>query len=175
MHARRRPPPDLFQESPMKSLFRNARPLVAGAIVLALLASGGCRWFRGSDYTRSAEQRPLEVPPDLDRPMTDNQLPLPSSEGLGGTGPSPVGFVVADSPENVWPRLGAALAGIEGVVVTGQAQALGSYDVAYQGQNFLLRIENTAGQSRISAISPTGQVLRAGPASILLDELRTRL
>ena len=159
----------------MNSLFRNARPLVAGAIVLALLASGGCRWFRGSDYTRSAEDHPLEVPPDLDRPATDNQLPLPASTGLGGTGPVPVGFVVADSPENVWPRLGVALAGIQGVVVTGQAQSLGSYDVSYQGQNFLVRVESTGGQSRISAISPAGVVLRAGPASILMDQLRTKL
>ena len=159
----------------MNSLMRNAKPLVAGAIVLALLASSGCRWFRSSDYTRSAEERPLEVPPDLDRPMTDNQLPLPSAAGLGGTGPSPIGFVVADSPENVWPRLGAALAGTEGVVVTGQAQSLGSYDVSFQGQNFLVRIENTAGQSRISAISPTGQALRAGPASILLEQLKGKL
>jgi uncharacterized lipoprotein len=159
----------------MKSLMRNARPLVAGAIVLALLASSGCRWFRSSDYTRSAEQRPLEVPPDLDRPSTDNQLPLPSAAGLGGSGPAPAGFVVADTPENVWPRLGAALAGIEGVVVTGQAQALHSYDVSYQGQSFLLRVETTAGQSRISAISPTGIVLRAGPAAVLMDQLRTRL
>jgi uncharacterized lipoprotein len=158
----------------MNSLMRNARPLVAGAIVLALLASSGCRWFRGSDYTRSAEDRPLEVPPDLDRPSTDNQLALPSSEGLGGTGPVPAGFVVADSPENVWPRLGAALASVEGVVITGQAQSLGSYDVSYQGQNFLVRVETTAGQSRISAISPSGIVLRAGPASVLLDQLRTK-
>ena len=159
----------------MKSLMRNAQPLVAGAIVLALLASSGCRWFRSSDYTRSAEDRPLEVPPDLDRPTTDNQLPLPSSEGLGGTGPVPAGFVVADTPENVWPRLGAALAGTEGVVVTGQSQALASYDVTYQGQSFLVRVESTGGQSRISAISPIGQVLRAGPASILMDQLRTKL
>jgi uncharacterized lipoprotein len=159
----------------MKSPIRIAQPLVAGAIVLALLASGGCRWFRSSDYTRSVEDRPLEVPPGMDQPNTANQLAMPTAQGLGGTGPAPAGFVVADSPENVWPRLGAALAGIEGVVVTGQAQALGSYDVAYQGQNFLVRIENTAGQSRISAISPSGQVLRAGPGSILLEQLKGKL
>jgi len=159
----------------MNSTLRIARPLLAAAIVVALLASGGCRWFRGSDYTRSVEDRPLEVPPDMDQPNTGNQLPMPTSAGIGGTGPAPAGFVVADSPANVWPRLGAALASVQGVVVTGQAQSLGSYDVSYQGQNFLVRVEDTAGQSRISAISASGQVLRAGPASILLDQIKTKL
>jgi uncharacterized lipoprotein len=158
----------------MNSPFRMARPLVAAAIVVALVSAGGCRWFRGSDYTRSVENRPLEVPPDLDMPSSQNALPMPASKG-GGTGPAPAGFVVADSPENVWPRLGAALATIDGVVVTGQSQAVGSYDVSYQGQSFLLRVESTAGQSRLSAISPAGVVLRAGPASVLLDQLRGKL
>lgn len=159
----------------MNSLLRNARPLLAGAIVVALLASSGCRWFRSSDYTRSVENRPLEVPPDLDRPATDNALPIPAASALGGNAPSVAGFVVADSPENVWPRVGTALAGIEGVTIVSQAQAVGSYDVSYQGQNFLVRVENTAGQSRIFAISATGIVLRAGPGSALLDLLRARL
>ena len=158
----------------MNSPFRMARPLVAAAIVVALVSAGGCRWFRGSDYTRSVENRPLEVPPDLDVPSSQNALPMPASQGTAGQ-PAPAGFVVADSPENVWPRLGAALATIDGVVVTGQSQAVGSYDVSYQGQNFLIRIENTAGQSRVSAIGANGQVLRAGPASILLDQLRGKL
>ena len=159
----------------MKSSFR-IQPLLAGAIALALTTAGGCGWFKThNDYVRSVENRPLEVPPGLDAPETSNQLPLPSSQNLGANAPSPVGFVVPDSPEIVWPRVGAALAGMEGVTLNGSAKALGSYDVGYQGQNFLLRIENTAGQSRISAISATGQVLRAGPASILLEKLRSKL
>ena len=160
----------------MKSMLRTVSPLLAGAIALALTTAGGCGWFRThNDYVRSAENRPLEVPPDLDAPETSNQLPLPSAQNLGGNAPSPIGFVVADSPANVWDRIGTALAGIEGVTITGKAQSLSSYDVAYQGQNFLVRIEDTAGQSRITAISPSGQVLRAGPASILLEKLRAKL
>jgi uncharacterized lipoprotein len=159
----------------MNSLLRNARPLLAGAIVMALLASSGCRWLHGSDYTRSVENRPLEVPPDLDVPASNNALPLPAASSVGGSAQAPVGYVVADTPGNTWTKMGAALATIPGVTVVGQAQALGTYDVAYQGQNFVIRVENTAGQSRVSAISPTGQVLRAGPASVLLDELHGKL
>jgi len=81
----------------------------------------------------------------------------------------------SSSPESTWTRIGAALATIDGVTVVGTAQSLGSYDVSYQGQNFLIRIENTAGQSRVSAIGANGQVLRAGPASILLDQLKAKL
>jgi uncharacterized lipoprotein len=159
----------------MNSLLRNARPLLAGAIVVALLSSSGCRWFHGSDYTRSVESRPLEVPPDLNLPSTANAMTLPTPTGLGTGTPAPAGFVVADSPESTWNRIGAALATIDGVTVVGQAQTLGSYDVSYQGQNFLVRIENTAGQSRVSAINAAGIVLRAGPASILLEKLRAKL
>ena len=159
----------------MNSLLRNARPLLVGAIVVALLASSGCRWFGGSDYKRSVENRPLEVPPDLDAPATIGAMPLPATSGLGSNAPAPAGFVVAESPENTWPRLGAALATIEGVSIVGQSQTTGSYDVSYQGQNFLLRIENTAGQSRISAISPAGVALRAGPGAILIEQLRGKL
>jgi uncharacterized lipoprotein len=159
----------------MNSPLRNARPLLAGAIVAALLASTGCHWFSGSDYRRSVESRPLEVPPDLDAPATANAMPLPAAAGLGASSRAPVGFVVADTPANTWSRIGTALATIDGVTVVGQAQTMGSYDVSFQGQNFLLRVEDTAGQSRVSALGPNGQVLRAGPASILLEQLRAKL
>ena len=159
----------------MNSVMRIVRPLLGSAIVVALVASTGCHWFRNSDYQRSAEHRPLEVPPDMDQPSTDNQLPLPAEGGTGSAAPSAIGFVVADSVENVWTRLGPALAGIEGVTINGQAESLRSVDVSFQGQSFLVRLENTAGQTRVSALSPSGQVLRAGPASILLDQLRSKL
>jgi uncharacterized lipoprotein len=161
----------------MNSSLSLARPLLAAALVATLAASAGCSWFRShnNDYARSVENRPLEVPPDLDRPSSENALPLPSAAGLGGTGLPPAGFVVAESPGSVWTRIGAVLPTIEGVTVTGSAESLGSYDVNFQGQSFLLRVENTAGQSRVFAISPSGQMLRAGPASILLEQLKGKL
>ena len=44
-----------------------------------------------------------------------------------------------------------------------------------QGQDFLIRVEDVNGQSHIIAISSNGQVLRAGPASILLATLKAKL
>jgi hypothetical protein len=159
----------------MMSSLRYARPLLAGAVALALVSAGGCSWFKThNDYARSAESRPLEVPPDLDLPETTNQLPLPSSSDLGANSAPVAGFVVAESPEGLFPRLGAALQSIDGVTVTGST-APTSYEVSYQGQAIRMRIENTAGQSRVTAIGPNGQLLRAGPGSILLDQVHAKL
>ena len=56
----------------MTSTPRLMRPLLLGAVVVALAsASTGCSWFdHKSDYQSSAENRSLEVPPDLDLPDT---------------------------------------------------------------------------------------------------------
>jgi hypothetical protein len=160
----------------MKSTLRLTHPLLVGAIAVAMASTSGCSWFRShNDYSRAVENRPLEVPPDLDLPETANSLPLPSAQNLGGSAPSPVGFVVADAPAAVFTRLGAALAGTPGVTVNGSAAGVGSYDVNYGGQNFLIRVEETGGQSRVSAISPSGIALRAGPASQLLALVRPQL
>ena len=58
---------------------------LALAIAAIVLASGvsGCHWFGKKDelYTQSVESRPLEVPPDLDRPSADRAMALPSAGG----------------------------------------------------------------------------------------------
>lgn len=161
----------------MKSTLRTTHPLLVGAIALAVATTSGCGWFRANnDYTRSVENRPLEVPPDLDRPETANSLPMPgATPGAAASTGNPVAFEVADNASSVFTRMGAALATIPGVTITGSALGLGSYDVAYQGQNFLVRVEDAGGKSRVSAISASGQVLRAGPAAQLLEQLRAKL
>ena len=59
---------------------RLAAPLTA-AVLVALVS--GCSMFGKKDelYTQSAESRPLEVPPDLDRPSADRAMALPASGG----------------------------------------------------------------------------------------------
>ena len=166
----------------MNSIFRLPRSLIIGAVALALLSSTGCHWVRSkfhttsSDYSRSPASRPLEVPPDLNVPNTSNALTIPSANGLGAGGVVGAGgFVVAGPASETWANVGTILAGIDGVVINGSAEALGSYDVGYQGQVFLIRIEDAGGQSHVVAISANGQILRAGPASILLAELKAKL
>ena len=46
------------------------------AVVALGFALGGCGWFGGKtkEYETSREERPLEVPPDLDAPATDERI-----------------------------------------------------------------------------------------------------
>lgn len=64
------------------SLLRNA---IAGALLVTLAGTAGCSWFRKSNelYAPAPENRPLEVPPDLDLPRT------------GATAGAPAGSVTA--------------------------------------------------------------------------------
>lgn len=64
-------------------MHRNTRLLrtaVLAVLVVSVFAASGCRWFRRNNpYNQSAETRPLEVPPDLDRPNTAAALGGPTS------------------------------------------------------------------------------------------------
>jgi len=165
----------------MNSNFQLPRSLLIGAVAVALVSATGCHWvrstFRGTpNYMKSQESRPLEVPPDLTAPDTSNAMAIPSTSNLGsGRVVGEGGFTVAGTAADNWPKIGAILAGTEGVVVNGNAQAMGSYDVSYQGQTFLVRIEDANGQSRVVAISANGQILRAGPGAALLEIIKSKL
>ena len=166
----------------MNSISRFMRPLLFGAVAVALVTASGCHWFKHkSTYAASQENRPLEVPPDLDLPDTSAATPLPAAASLGSGSTTAAasaegaGFVVAGASAEVYPRVGAALEGIEGVSISGRAEALRSYDLSYQDQSFLVRVEDSSGGSRISAISADGRVLTSGPAAELLATLKAKL
>lgn len=163
----------------MRSNSPIARPLLLAAVAVALVSASGCQWFKHkSSYAQSPENRPLEVPPDLDLPNTASATALPSASGLGGNanaGAGDTGFTVSGSAVELYPRVGTALETIEGVSIAGRAAALGSFDVSYQGQSFLIRVEDSKDGSHIYAISATGQFLRAGPAAQLLTMLKNKL
>jgi len=165
----------------MNSTFRLPRLLLTGAVVMALLSVTGCHWVSAkfhtkADYSKSPESRPLEVPPDLNAPDTSNAMAIPSASGLGSGGVvGEGGFTVAGAASDTWPKVGTILAGMDGVTINGRAEAMSTYDVNYQGQNFLIRIEDVGGQSHVVAIGANGQVLRAGPASILLAAVQAKL
>jgi uncharacterized lipoprotein len=103
---------------------------VRSAVSLLFAASllGGCSWFhhRSDYYSKAAETRPLEVPPDLDTPVTSNELVVPQAGSaasgasvsaappaggavVSSTTDSSSGLRVADSPEHTWQRVGLAL------------------------------------------------------------------
>lgn len=158
----------------MSSVFRQSRPLLLGALILAVASTSGCSWFKkkNADYLSSPENRPLEVPPDLDLPDTSAATVVPSSANLGAGVRSNAGVLVPGAATDVWAKVAQVLGGINGVEVTGRAEALRTYDVSYQGQSFLIRVEDAGGQSRVAAISPDGQVMSGGAAGQLLRAIK---
>lgn len=176
------------------------RPLLVGALAVALLSQSGCAWTRsklGMDakYQDSVQNSPLEVPPGLDLPATTGAVtvpdvtPNPNLEPLTTAAPtSPVAttpggvtvagidaFTMDDTVDSAWRRLGLALAKIEGVTVDGSAQLLNSYEVNYQGTAMLIRAEAAGEQTRVVALGANGQPLTSGPGAQLLALLKRRL
>ena len=140
------------------------RALVVTAIAVSVLGATGCKWFRkGSElYAQSPESRPLEVPPDLDRPSADRAMALPStasasaSAGAPASSVAPIGFNVPGERDAVYAKVGEVLAGVAGVSVASKAQILGTYDVDYMGAKFLVRVTKAGDGVYVSAVDPRG-------------------
>ena len=139
---------------------RAAAPLVAALLLTGL---SGCHWFGKSNelYAQSVESRPLEVPPDLDRPSADRAMALPSAAagttaGASTSSVAPIGFSVAGDRDALYAREGHVLAGVEGLVIANKAQILGTYDVDYMGAKFLVRVTRAGDNVYVSAVDPRG-------------------
>ncbi|WP_305804041.1 hypothetical protein [Stenotrophomonas sp. YIM B06876] len=160
------------------------------ALSLALLATvtvaatTGCfrKGARG-DYALPAETRPLEVPPDLTLPNTAGAAQVPALASTAAR-PTPVagqaeaghsGFTVSGTRDEAFGKVGDALAAIEGVTIASRAQLLGSYDVAYEGSNFLVRVVAVDAGAYVSAVDPRGLPATDPAAVKLVAELKTRM
>lgn len=150
--------------APSKLVFRAA---VAAALAVAVVGASGCRWFRKGDdlYAQSPENRPLEVPPDLDQPDTSGAMKMPPAGGsvTRSSMPAPAastatgtGFTVSGDHDAVFEKVGEALAATTGATVVSKAQLLGTYDVDYEGSKFLVRVTRVDAGSYISAVDPRG-------------------
>jgi hypothetical protein len=156
------------------------RPLAFAALAIAVLGVSGCKWFKkgNPDYALSAEARPLEVPPDLNLPNTAGAMKLPPAAGQvsaqAGAVASATGFNVAGPRDEVFAKIGIALGGIDGLAIANQSQLLGTYDVAYEGTNFLVRAVAVEAGTYVSAIDPRG-LPAAGSAPKLIAALKVKL
>ena len=151
-----------------RSLFR---PAIAVAIATTLVATAGCSWFRKDNalYVPAPQDRPLEVPPDLDRPDTSSAMAVPEAgttsvtRSTMGAAPraaqqgSDSGFTVSAPRDEVFERVEGLLAGIEGVSVVSKAQLLGTYDIDAGDSKFLVRVTQAGeGGTYVSAVDPRG-------------------
>lgn len=164
----------------MRSTSSFLRPLALATLAIAVLGVSGCKWFRkgNPDYAMSAETRPLEVPPDLNLPNTAGAMKLPPTgapaASTQGVATSATGFNVAGTREDVFAKVGDALAGVEGLTIASKAQLLGSYDVNYEGSNFLVRVVGVEAGAYVSAVDPRG-LPAAGSAPKLIAALKAKL
>lgn len=156
--------------------------IAIAALVAATLVSG-CSWFRKDDgvYAQAPENRPLEVPPDLDLPRTDAAMSLPATASAmtpaapAASSVAPSGFTIAGSRDDIFNKVGEALAGIEGLVVASRAQLLGAYDVNYEGMNFLVRVTAVEAGVYISVVDPRGLPASGAAPGKVIAALKAKL
>ena len=166
------------------------RPAIAVAILAALVATAGCSWFRKDDalYAAPPQDRPLEVPPDLDRPDTSSAMPVPASGTSSVTRSSMApaaasapatqsgnGFTVSAPRDEVFGRIEPVLAGIEGVSVVSKAQLLGTYDIDAGDSKFLVRVSQADSGTYVSAVDPRGIPATGEDAVRVIEALRAAL
>ncbi|MBK0027704.1 hypothetical protein IAE57_16180 [Stenotrophomonas sp. S48] len=163
------------------------------ALLAVAVAAGttGC-FKRGAkgDYALAPEMRPLEVPPDLNLPAGagSNQMPVlgaapqqaaPMAPAAPAAAAAPAvnntGFIVPGSKDEAFTKVGTALEGLEGVTIATRAQLLGSYDVAYEGSNFLVRVVAVDAGAYISAVDPRGLPATAEAPVKLIAALKAKL
>jgi uncharacterized lipoprotein len=152
---------------------------------VTVAATSGCSWFRKGargDYALPPESRPLEVPPDLNLPDTAGAMKVPTlassttqSAAAGQAAAAKSGFVVAGDKDAVFGKVGEALAQIPGLTIASRAQMLGSYDVSYEGSNFLVRVTSSEGGSYVSAVDPRGLPATAEAPVALIAALKAKL
>ena len=158
------------------------RPLALAVLAVAVVGVSGCKWFRkGSPaYAMSEETRPLEVPPDLNLPNMAGAMKLPPSVSASqvaapAVAASTTSFHVAGSRDDVFNKLGVALGEVEGLTIASRAQLLGTYDVTYEGSNFLVRVGAVETGTYVSAVDPRG-IASTGPAPAkLIAALKAKL
>lgn len=169
--------------------FRTLRPLLFAAVVVVVVAAtSGCHWFgkRGNPYQQEASTRPLEVPPDLDRPNTEGAMQAPEAGTQSVTRSSmtpsaqpaqgaPNGFTIAGDRDDVFNKVGTTLSATEGVTIASKAQLLGTYDVGYQGANFLVRVTKVDAGVYVSAVDPRGMPASSDAATKLIALLKAAL
>jgi uncharacterized lipoprotein len=172
----------------MRHSVPSIRFLAVAALAVAVLGASGCSWFRkGNDlYAQSPESRPLEVPPDLNLPDTAGAMKLPGdatqsvsrssmAAPAASAAPDNTGFTVQGERDAVFEKIGEVLASTEGVTIASKAQILGTYDIDYDGSQFLLRVTKVQAGAYVSAVDPRGMPASGEAPVKLVSALKAAL
>lgn len=166
----------------------SSRSLSVAAVALTVLAVAACSHGPKPPkgfYKLPPEQRPLEVPPDLNLPDTHGAMTIPNvPAGTGKTVPAPspaaaapvpegTGFAVALTSTAAYSKLGDALPTLGGATVNSASPLLSVYDVNYAGAQVLLRVTDKAdGGAQIAAMDSRGQPATGDAALKLIAALK---
>lgn len=126
--------------------YRLAISLIAAAGLL-----GGCSWFRHNDnyYAKAKQAAPLEVPPDLDTPVSSDEMAIPqpgspvaaSQASAGAVGSAPPASTIngggslriTDNVDHAWQRVGLALERSQAGTISARDAASHTYTVRVAG------------------------------------------
>ena len=76
---------------------------------------------------------------------------------------------------DVFNKLGVALGEVEGLTIASRAQLLGTYDVTYEGSNFLVRVAAVETGTYVSAVDPRGIPSEGAAPTKLIAALKAKL
>jgi len=163
----------------MRDVSSSIRALSVTVLSLAVLGASGCK-FRKDDalYVGPPESRPLEVPPDLDRPRTEGAIALPQAALPSATSSAAAqdnGFTVADEHAAVFERIAQALALVSDLTIINQAELLGTFEVEYDDERFLVRVTSSGDSSTVSAVDARGEPATGPAAQRLITELKAAM
>lgn len=150
-----------------------------GALVLAVAVmtlGSGCSWMRGkTGYETSPENRPLEIPPDLDAPSADPAVRIPPLASARSPQAASAAFTLSNNPEKVYESLADALSQVPGVKINEAARLLMAYNISFEGETLLVRVSPEGTGSRVAAVTQDGREASGGAGAKLLELLKRRL
>ena len=113
--------------------------------------------------------------PDATQSVTRSSMTTAPAASAQAPQASATGFTVAGERDDVFNKVGTALAATEGVTIASKAQLLGTYDVSYEASNFLVRVTKVEAGVYVSAVDPRGMPATGDAATKLIAALKTAI
>lgn len=153
--------------------------LITSLAVSVLLSTTACSVFRAdTGYSKAAEQRPLEVPPELDQPVVNQGMAIPDarSSSAASTGAGDSSFMLDEGVSSAWDRIGNALNGMDGVTIKNQSRMLSMFSVQQSGSTVLIRVTSKGAESTlVEAINSEAKPVDTPQTRALIGALKKQL
>ena len=144
--------------------------------IVCVVFLSACSWFKSKPEFEGVDiSKPLIIPADLSKPSSNEALLIPAKSLIGPNAKSTEvvsQFLVNDTVDNVWKRIGTVLPTIEGVKVLNTVSSIKSYEVQYGNDVFLVTTQATTTQTQVAAVGADGAVTTNKSATQLLAQLK---